>query len=140
MSRAGVIVAIEDDIDDQEILESIVRELQVNNPIKWFPDTKSAFTYLLTTQDDIFLIFCDINLPGKNGLQFKKEIDANKELRKKSIPFVFLSTFAYQSDVAEAYTEMTVQGFFKKGTNYQEMKAMIATIFEYWKMSQHPNT
>lgn len=139
MSKNGPIVIIEDDPDDKEMLESIVRELGVKNEIKWFPETQSAFQFLSETTESVFLIFCDINMPGKNGIEFKRDIDANPRLRKKSIPFLFLSTQANQRDVNQAYTEMTVQGFFKKASRYGEAKEMLRNIFDYWSSCQHPN-
>lgn len=140
MSKSGPIIIVEDDADDKEIFESIVRDLKINNEIVWFTEAKSAFSFLKTTHKKVFLIFCDINLPEINGIEFKWDIDNDPELRKKSIPFVFLSTQASQSDINEAYLKMTVQGFFKKGNNYNEMKTMLKNIFEYWKNSLHPNT
>src|SRR5690606_33332163 len=113
MSKSGPIVIIEDDADDKEIFESIVRDLNLRNEIVWFTETKSAFSFLKATDKKVFLIFCDINLPGKNGIEFKREIDADPKLRKKSIPFVFLSTQASQRDINEAFITITVQGFFK---------------------------
>jgi len=140
MSKSGPIVIVEDDADDKEIFESIVRDLNINNEIVWFTEAENAFSFLKTTNKKVFLIFCDINLPEINGIEFRRDIDNDPELRKKSIPFVFLSTQASQSDINEAYLKMTVQGFFKKGNNYNEMKTMLKNIFEYWKNSLHPNT
>jgi CheY-like chemotaxis protein len=139
ISKYGPIVLIEDDEDDIKIFTEIVRELKIENEIKWFSDTNKAFTYLLSTEEKIFMIFCDINLPGKNGLDFKRDIDASPELRKKSIPFIFYSTVARVSDVNEAYTKMTVQGFFKKENSHAEIKATLQKIFDYWMLCKHPN-
>ncbi|GAA5042100.1 response regulator [Marivirga lumbricoides] len=140
MIQKGVIVTIEDDPDDKEIFEAIVRELGIDNEIKWFTETKSAFEFLRDTNDQIFLIFSDINLPGKDGISLKKDIDADPILRKKSIPFVFLSTTGSHMAVEKVYTEMTVQGFFVKGTDYEKMKNTLKTIFNYWLESKHPNS
>jgi response regulator RpfG family c-di-GMP phosphodiesterase len=140
MAKGGEIVAIEDDLDDRQFMQAIVRDLGIENTIIWFDNTDEAFDYLLNTTKSIFIIFSDINLPGKNGLEFKRMIDNNPKLRKKSIPFVFYSTLADQKDVNDAYTQMTVQGFFKKGIDYEETKTMLKTIFDYWRISKHPNT
>jgi CheY-like chemotaxis protein len=139
MSKYGMIMIIEDDEDDKELFEKVVRELGIKNEIKWFIETNSAFSFLSSTEEDIFLIFCDINLPGKNGIDFKRDVDENPELRKKSIPFLFFSTAASQKNVDEAYTEMVVQGFFKKEFSYDRMKEMLRTIFDYWTLCKHPN-
>lgn len=139
MSKYGPILIIEDDEDDKRLFEDVVKDLQYNNKIIWYDNTEDALEYLKRTHDNIFMMFSDINLPGRNGLEFKKKIDSVPELRKKSIPFVFYSTSAHQQDVDEAYSKMTVQGFFKKGRTYEEAKTMLGLIFEYWKMCKHPN-
>ena len=139
MSKSGPIVIIEDDEDDKIIFEAVVKELGIKNRVLWFPETKSAYEFLASTNTIVFLILCDINLPGKNGIEFKAEIDENPEMRKKSIPFIFYSTAAKQEDVNEAYTEIVVQGFFKKGNSYSRIKDTLETIFEYWKLCKHPN-
>ncbi|HEY0047148.1 MAG TPA: response regulator [Flavobacterium sp.] len=139
MSRLGPIVIVEDDRDDKEIFESILEDLEVENRVEWFLDADSAYEYLKNTKEHIFIIFSDVNLPGKSGLEFKLRVDLDPDLRKASIPFVFFSTNASQPEVNNAYSHMTVQGFFKKGTNYVEMKEMINVILVYWKYCRHPN-
>src|SRR6185369_12474691 len=106
MSKRATIILIEDDQDDIDVFTDVVRQLNVKNEIKWFPDTNSALSYLISAKETAFLIFCDINLPGKNGIAFKRDIDKDPELRKRSIPFLFYSTAANQSDIDEAYAEM----------------------------------
>lgn len=139
MSKKGPIVIIEDDKDDKEIFVEIIRDLGYTNEVEWFDDAKSAFNYLCTTEESPFLIFSDINLPGSTGLELKRTIDQTPELRRKSIPFVFFSTTTSQEDVNYAYLHMTVQGFFKKGNNFSEMRTLIKTIFDYWSACKHPN-
>lgn len=139
MSKSGPILIIEDDTDDKLMFEEVVNSIGYSNKIVWYDNTDDAMNYLETTTDSIFIIFSDINLPGRNGLDFKKKIDSNPELRKKSIPFVFYSTSARQQDIDEAYSKMTVQGFFKKPRDYKEVKESIALILEYWKHCKHPN-
>ena len=139
MAKAGPIVILEDDVDDQEILESILKELGVQNKLVWFPKAAQAFEYLKTTTEQPFIIFSDINLPGENGIEFKRKIDNDPALRKKSIPFIFYSTTVNQEAVNEAYTQITVQGFFEKGISYDEIKSRIQRILDYWTDCRHPN-
>jgi CheY-like chemotaxis protein len=140
MAKTGPIILVEDDPDDKEIFEDIVRDLGIANKITWFTNSRDTFSYLKTTPEQPFLIFCDVNLPKQNGLTFKKQIDDDEQLRRKSIPFVFFSTSANQSIVNEAYTKMTVQGFFKKANNYSGMKDLVKIIVDYWQACKHPNT
>jgi len=139
MAKTGMILLIEDDIDDKQFFEDIVRDLGFKNEIKWFENTDDAFQFLITSKKPIFIIFSDINLPGQNGLEFKFKIDNDPKLRKRSIPFIFYSTSAFQKDVNEAYTKMTVQGFFKKGTDHKETAQIIKLILDYWTLCKNPN-
>lgn len=139
MSKAGQIIILEDDADDRIFFESVVRDLEITNELVWFDNADDGYDYLMETTKSIFMIFSDVNLPGKNGLEFKLKIDTTPKLRKKSIPFVFYSTQTTQRDINDAYLNMTVQGFFKKGIDYEESKILLKTIFDYWRLSKHPN-
>lgn len=140
MSKTGPILIIEDDPDDAEMFMAIAKDLKVPNELIWFENTEEAFDYLVQTKEIVFVIFCDINLPGTNGLTFKRTIEEHPALRKKSIPFMFFSTTAKPEDVNEAFHDMIVQGFFQKPSDYSELKFMLSTIFNYWKLSHHPNS
>jgi response regulator RpfG family c-di-GMP phosphodiesterase len=136
----GPLILVDDDEDDKLILEEILRDIAIKNQVRWFSNCKDAFDYLLHTSEKPFVILCDVNLPGQDGISFKQEIDGNPFLRQKSIPFVFYSTYVDQRLVTKAYTEMTVQGFFRKSNSYEEVKSDMRLILEYWKRCHHPNS
>ena len=138
--KDGPIILIEDDLDDQEIFRDCVKELILPNDLIIFDNCPEAFIYLKVTPEQPFIIFCDVNLPVQNGIEFKRHIDEDPELRRKSIPFIFYSTSVNQATVNEAYTKMTVQGFFQKKESYHEIKSNIKLIMDYWKTCKHPNT
>jgi response regulator RpfG family c-di-GMP phosphodiesterase len=140
MAISGPIILVEDDKDDEEILREILGELGVENKLIHFNDSADAFEYLKNTSDKPLIIISDINLPKKNGIEFKREIDEDPGLRAKSIPFVFLSTSTDERSVNTAYKELTVQGFFKKLSSFQELKSVIKLLIDYWKTCRHPNS
>jgi len=133
------IILIEDDIDDKDILNEALTELNFTHEVKWFRNCRLAWEYLITTTDQPFIILCDINLPLQNGIEFKREIDGNPYLRRKSIPFVFYSTSANQEYVNEAFTQLTVQGFFVKEDDFEQIKNQMKIIMAYWAVCKHPN-
>jgi CheY-like chemotaxis protein len=139
MARSGPIVIIEDDVDDEHILKEVLSDLEMKNKVICFEDCSKAWDYLKITHDKPLIIFCDINLPKQSGLSFKKQIDADPQLRERSIPFVFYTTGIDQKNIDEAYTKMTVQGYFQKPANYNEIKKTIKVILDYWKICKHPN-
>lgn len=136
----GPIILIEDDEDDQEIFEEVLAELKIPNKLIMFSRSSDAYDFLENTSQQPYIIISDVNLPGISGLEFKNRLDANEKLRKKSIPFVFYSTSAEKKFVTEAYMNLTVQGYFLKANNYNDIKNQVRTIFEYWKICQHPNS
>jgi response regulator RpfG family c-di-GMP phosphodiesterase len=135
----GPIVLIEDDTDDAFTMQEALKDLKIGHELVYFPNTVLAQKYLEETPEQPFLIICDINMPFQNGLDFKQDIDAHPELKKKCIPFIFYSTSAAQEDVDKAFLQMTIQGFFKKANSYAEILSDITAIIEYWKKSKHPN-
>ena len=90
--RAKPIIIVEDDQDDQQNVKEILQELGVKNELVFFEDCNKAFNYLMSIRTKPFIIISDINLPKMNGIDFKRKIDTTDYLRKKSIPFVFLTT------------------------------------------------
>lgn len=140
MAKSGPIIIIEDDVDDEEIFQEVLNELGIKNKLVWFTHGKGALEYLRTTEEQPFIIFSDVNIPEQSGLVFKQQIDSDEQLRRKSIPFIFYSTAVPPKTIEEAYTKMTIQGFFQKGRTFDEIKKSVKLICDYWMVCQHPNT
>ena len=58
MNKLGPIVVIEDDIDDQEMLQKIFKDLDYKNNIIFFSDGNLALDYLNSSEVQPFLILC----------------------------------------------------------------------------------
>jgi CheY-like chemotaxis protein len=140
MAVNGPIIIIEDDEDDQEIIKQVMEELEVKNTILFFTSCLPALLYLKETTDSPFIILCDVNLPIKSGIEFKKDIDKDPELRRRSIPFIFYSTSDDQPTIDYAYTQLAVQGFFRKEAKLKNIHEVVGVILSYWKHCLHPNT
>ena len=86
MTQASIII-VEDDIDDQEILKDVFKDLGAKYDLIFFNNAPEAFNYLMSVNRKPFLIISDINMPGMNGIDLKRKIDTTDYLRKKAIPF-----------------------------------------------------
>ncbi len=139
LAKVGPIIILEDDLDDQEILREIMAELEVPYPIVFFTQAKEVIEYLYTTTEKPFIILSDVNLPSMNGLELREIINEDDYLRKKSVPFVFISTSADRYAVQQAYN-LTVQGYFVKQHSISEIKETIKLILDYWQKCKHPNS
>ena len=138
MNKQGPIIVIEDDIDDQELLNSVFTELSYENEIVYFSDGQKALDYLEDATIYPFLILSDINMPKLDGFTLRNMIHTNNELSKKCIPYLFFSTGVNRKAVYDAYT-MSVQGFFLKPSGYAEVVDTIKAIVTYWKKCYAPN-
>ena len=138
MNKQGPIIFIEDDLDDQEILSEVFNMLEFNNEIIFFGDGERALHYLTETEIEPFIIFSDINMPKLGGMELRAKVHENEDLRLKSIPYLIFSTVAEQANVVDAYSK-SVQGFFVKPTDFNELKNLIYTIVDYWQKCVSPN-
>jgi DNA-binding NtrC family response regulator len=138
MNKRGPIIIIEDDMDDQDILADIFKELQYDNKLIFFGESIQALEYLTDTDIEPFLVLSDINMPKLNGMELREKIHNNEDLRMKSIPYLFFSTSAEQKHVIDAYSR-SVQGFFVKPRSYDKLKSTIIKIVEYWQECVSPN-
>ncbi len=138
MNKGGPIIIIEDDKDDQEILAEVFTELGVKNEIIFFGEGEEALKYLTDTTVEPFIIFSDINMPKLSGMELREKVHQNEDLRIKSIPYLFFSTRAEQKHVIDAYSK-SIQGFFVKPADYQEIKKTIGCIVDYWQRCVSPN-
>jgi CheY-like chemotaxis protein len=138
MNKSGPIIIIEDDMDDQEILVDIFKELNYKNELIFFGDSVKALDYLTHTEIEPFLVLSDINMPKLTGMELREKVHNNEDLRLKSIPYLFFSTSAEQKNVIDAYSR-SIQGFFIKPSNYDKLKKVIVKIVEYWQECESPN-
>ena len=138
MNKGGPIIIIEDDLDDQEMLTEIFKDLEYKNEIVFFGDGESALAFLVDTEIEPFIIFSDINMPKLNGVELREKVHNNENLRIKSIPYLFFTTTAEQRHVVDAYSK-SIQGFFVKPRKYADLKRTIKIIVEYWQECVSPN-
>lgn len=138
MSKTGPIIIVEDDADDQNLMQEALQSLYLANSLLFFDQGSAAFQYLKNTTGEPFIILCDMNMPGMNGLDFLKKIHTELPQRKRNIPFIFFSTSATPDAMQEAYG-MYVQGFFVKPHAMAETKRVLQLIIQYWQTCRYLN-
>lgn len=134
----GPIIYVEDDLDDRLIFQEILNSIGVSNAILFFDNGKDFLDYLYDSDEQPLLIVSDINMPVMNGIELRKNIIADEKLMQKSIPFIFFTTSINIKEIELAY-QLTVQGYFKKPTDLDEMKTNLKMIIDYWCICKHPN-
>jgi CheY-like chemotaxis protein len=131
------IIVIDDDPDDHFIFQEVCSKIKYGNELKFFNTALAALEYFQTTNDDPFIVFCDLNMPLMTGMELRRRIESDEKLKLKSIPFIFFTTSASRSQIDEAY-KLTVQGFFIKESSFDETERVLTLILEYWTKCKHP--
>lgn len=137
MNKKGEIILIEDDLDDQELFREAYRELGMQNKLTILCDGYTAYEYFNKADKDLFLIISDINMPRMTGIQLRDKMQQFGEIRLRTIPFLFLTTGTAPDNIIYSY-DHSVQGFFLKPNNFDELKTILRQIFEYWKICTEP--
>ncbi len=140
MPKKSPIIIIEDDDEDRNIFQEAFTELGFKNHLVFFNSANEALTYLEETDEKAFLIICDMNLPEMSGMDLKKAINANDDLKKKAVPFIFYTASADNYTINTAFFDTMVQGYFVKEDSVAKIKSSVKAIIDYWSLSRHPNS
>jgi DNA-binding NtrC family response regulator len=134
----GKIILVDDEAYEEDFLESALNQKGWNIDIEYFNNVDEALEHLKMNVDEVFLIISDMEMPKKNGMDFKRILNDDEYLSQKSIPFIFMSNSLSRDKVIEAY-KYHVQGYFQKPMTANEQAEMFEIIVHYWITCKHPN-
>ena len=84
----------------------------------------------LIEKEWVDIIFCDINMPEMNGIEFLQKINTHPEY--KEIPVVIVSTEGSKTRIKEL-KKMGVAGYLRKPCRPEELRDMIYECLGSWK-------
>jgi CheY-like chemotaxis protein len=119
------IILAEDDIDDQNIFQIALQEVDPAINLDFVSNGKELSTLLQEMKPD--LLFLDLEMPYKNGLECLVEIRDNPLLM--NLPVVVFSSTTKPSNIQTAY-EMGAHLFFIKPPVYQDYLSSIRAILQ----------
>jgi CheY-like chemotaxis protein len=137
MKPTGVFLIVDDDPDEQELIEISLKRLGHKNKVVFKNNGKEALEYLSSTEDPVFVILSDMNMPVMDGILFKKTIEVHPDLKEKAIPFIFHSNTSRREDIIKAY-ELNIQGYFEKAMTLDGTTANLEKIIAFWTACIHP--
>jgi CheY-like chemotaxis protein len=118
------IILAEDDIDDQNIFQIALQEINASVQTQFVSNGRDLIKLLDQTKPD--LLFLDLEMPYKNGLECLLEIKSDPAL--ENIPVVVFSSTTKPSNIQTAY-EMGAHLFFIKPPVYSDYLSSIKAIF-----------
>jgi len=134
----GPIIVIDDSEGESELLRIAFSELGVENKILFFNDGLAFLKYIKSEKGGTFFILCDVNMPKISGLELKKNIQDDEELRLKCIPFILYSTSSANASILKAYS-YGVQGYLLKPHDNELLHFMLQATINYWSVSERPH-
>jgi CheY-like chemotaxis protein len=136
--QKGAIWIIDDDHEDQDIIIEICNELKLSNELVFLNSAEAALSRLEEAKIAPFIIICDVNLPRINGFELREILLAKRGPKFHSVPFIYWSTQASESQIKQAY-DLSAHGFFIKDSNFGEWKSTFIRIVDYWTRSRMPS-
>ncbi|MBI4433053.1 MAG: response regulator [Candidatus Omnitrophica bacterium] len=127
----------EDDEDYYQVAREAFEQFRVVNELHHVADGEDLMDYLLrrgkytdpSTSPHPGLIFLDINMPRKNGLEALKEIKANPQLAH--IPVVMLTISRDDKDILLSY-QLGASSFITKPFSFNGLVEVLKIFRQYW--------
>lgn len=133
----GVFVFIDDDKEEHFLLKMAMKNIGLGNQIVSCMNGQEAYNYLKETNDEIFIILSDMNMPIMDGLELKRLIEITPELKIKAIPFVFHSNSSSNAEIKAAYA-CNIQGYLRKAPSVEGTVKSLQRIIALWTDCVHP--
>lgn len=120
------VLLADDDEDDRNFFKDAFAEIKINTSVKLVNDGVELMNYL--NEEDVVLphiLFLDLNMPRKNGLECLREI--KKVERLKDIAIAIYSTSASESDIEETFVK-GANIYIKKPNDFQALKKTLNVV------------
>ncbi|GAL61509.1 response regulator [Algibacter lectus] len=122
------IVLADDDEDDRLLFDEAISEIDVKTKLSLFNDGKALMDYLVLP-DTILpeIVFLDLNMPIKNGMQCLKEIRANDKLNELCV--AIYSTSSSEEDIENTFVN-GANVYINKPNSFSALKKAIDKVLK----------
>jgi len=112
----------EDDQDDIFLFQSVLNEMNIAHELVVASNGQELIDNLDNPPPSPQLVFIDLNMPVKNGLESLEEIRASIEYGK--VPIIILSTSSDEEAIERA-KELGADMYIVKPTNYGQLRTFL---------------
>jgi CheY-like chemotaxis protein len=123
------ILLADDDTDDRFFFAKALREISIATHLTTVHDGEQLMNYLKENSQHLpDILFLDLNMPRKTGLECLSGIKENKKL--KNLHVVMFSTFYardmnYEQDMKKMLYEIGVHDYIRKPGDFEQLKQVI---------------
>lgn len=120
------IILADDDDDDRMFFTDAFDELKINTKVQTYNDGVELMNYL-NMEDAILpnVLFLDLNMPKKNGIECLHEIKANK--RFDDIAIAIYSTSSSEEHIEETFVN-GANIYIKKPNDFNTLKKVLSDV------------
>ncbi len=131
------ILLADDDEADRLIFKEAFEEMDIGTSVETVNDGEELMQLLENSEyEDLpHILFLDINMPRKNGLECLKEIRANKKYKEVSI--AIYSTSSSEKDMHETFLN-GANVYINKPQDFNKLKKVLEKAIIYANMYQSP--
>ena len=120
------ILLADDDDDDRLFFKDAIEEVKVKTVVSMVNDGVELMNYLLKPEIHLpNLVFLDLNMPRKNGMECLKEIRSNNKL--KDLTIAIYSTSAMEKDIEETFVK-GANIYIKKPKDFDILKNILTKV------------
>lgn len=120
------VLLADDDPDDRLFFKYAIEELKIKTVVTTVNDGVELMNYL--KQPDVVLphvVFLDLNMPRKGGMECLKEIRSDKKFKDLSI--AIYSTSGSEKDIEESFV-LGANIYIKKPNDFNSLKKILAEV------------
>ncbi|MEN3322858.1 response regulator [Mariniflexile soesokkakense] len=120
------IILADDDEDDRLFFSDAFDELNMNTKVNIFNDGVELMDYL-NSEASILpnVLFLDLNMPKKSGIECLNEIKANSNMA--DIAIAIYSTSASEEDIEETFV-LGANIYIKKPSSFKQLKKVLSEV------------
>lgn len=120
------IILADDDKDDRLFFTDVFDELKINTKVTTFNDGEELMNYLNKTEAVMpNVLFLDLNMPNKSGIECLIEIKASQKMSE--IAIAIYSTSASEEDIEKTFV-LGANIYIKKPESFIELKKALSEV------------
>ena len=122
------IILTDDDEDDRLFFQEAIEDIAVQTKLQLFNNGQDLMTYLNESATNLpDLLFLDLNMPIKNGMECLKEIKADE--RFKDLIIAIYSTSSSESDIEDTFVN-GANIYIKKPDSFKKLKKVVEKVLK----------
>lgn len=126
LNNLNVLLA-DDDEDDRWLFEQALSNLKIKTTLLLFKDGKEIMDHLIKTESIPHIVFLDLNMPIKNGMECLQEMRKNNSLKK--IPVAIYSTSSSEEDIENTFIN-GANIYINKPNNFAALKNVVDKVLQ----------